>query len=154
MLLLVAVAAELVQRPTLPSPPPARPGPSDMTIIPGQRVDFITIGLTIPEVESRLGKGTIRPARESRVHLFPEAGVSLSTQDGQVTSILVRNPHFSTRNSIEVGGDVDLVIRTFGQDYEWEGDQSSYQLHYWQQGIHFGVTDDVVESIQVTAPLR
>lgn len=148
--------------------PVKRPGPFDARIIPGMRVSFITIAMDAQFIESHLGKATLRPHQDSLFYLFPKLGLNISTHKGQVTSILVTNPQYTVgsapnpQNLIRVGQDVELVLRAFGDTYDAEGDPeaaspgglgSRYTLHYWNQGIHFGIFQDRVQYILVTSNL-
>ncbi|MGE0495401.1 MAG: hypothetical protein AB7S38_39715 [Vulcanimicrobiota bacterium] len=153
LLLLLAVGAEVVSRPRLEPGPPVTAGPEDLLIVPGQRVGFIMLGLAVSELENKLGKSIIRPAHDAQLHVYPEAGISLSTRGGHIVSILVKNPQFKTRSGIGVGSDVDAVMRTFSEHYEYEGDEKHYNLHYWAVGIHFLVEEDHISTIQITEPM-
>lgn len=138
-----------------PEPVPVRAARGDGRVLAGLRVDFITLGLPIERVEAVLGQGKARPERGAVVHLFDEAGVRVSAADGRVQSILVQNPNLRTPDGLGVGVDVDRVVRSFGEDYEYEGRGSEqYTLHYWSKGIHFTVKDDKVHTLLVTEPVH
>ncbi len=151
LILVTTVGAEWMQRPIPPSQvPPQNPGSSDNFIVPGHRVDFITLGLSITVVEKTLGHGVIRPTPEAQLYLFQDYGLSMSVVEDRVDSIYVKSPHFKTRQGTGVGSDVSEVIRQFGDDYVMDGDEKDYELHYWSEGIHFRVSEDKVTAIQIT----
>ncbi len=131
--------------------PPAR---RDGRIVAGQRVDFITLDLPIARVEEVLGAGKVRPQEDSQLYLFDHVGVHLATRKGLVQSILVQVPDLRTAEGIAVGSDVDLVLRTFGERYEYEArSPEDYWLHYWPQGIHFSIQGTSVARIMVAHPV-
>ena len=145
------VASEWMRQPTAPGKaPPREPGTSDNQIVPGHRVDFITLGLSVTLVEKTLGKGMIRPAPEAQLYLFQDYGLSMSVVDDRVDSIYVKSPHFKTRQGTGVGSDVSEVIRQFGDDYVMDGPEDKYELHYWTEGIHFRVEGQKITAVQVT----
>lgn len=153
VLLLVAVGAEwAAHRTPEPQPAPGR-GPHDLMIMPGQRVGFITLGLPITQVAETLGKAEIRPQENTQLHIYNQEGLSFAVQKGRILSIFVKTANFATRDGIRVGADVDRVIRTYGDSYEFTGDNEAYVLHYWSAGIHFAVEKTKVVSIQVTEPM-
>jgi hypothetical protein len=134
-------------------PEPARPARQDGLILAGNRVDFITLNLPIEQVETVLGTGKIRPAKDSQLYIFDEAGLSVGVQQGLVQHILVKNPNLHTPDGLAVGSDVDRVVRSFGPDYEQEvRTPQDYSLHYWAKGIHFAVEGTRVVSILVAQP--
>ena len=149
------------------------PGPEDLQILPGERVGFVYLGLSIEVVESRLGKGQAKPTNNAVLYRFDQAGISCAVQRGQINSILVNNPAFRTAADLGVGSDADLVVRSLGDQYEYEvlnrnsgpgvatpepegpwETHGSYVLHYWGQGIHLSLKSDRVESITVTMPVH
>ncbi|MCE7874278.1 hypothetical protein DYH09_28440 [bacterium CPR1] len=154
-LALGAVVAYHTTRPEpVASPAEARPGPNDMEIVPGHRVDVVTLGLDVVEVERRWGKALIRPAEGGLVYQFDQLGVSMMTSEGRVSSILVKNPAFRTRGGSAVQGDVDTVIREFGKAFELEQKPGNPdRVQYWDKGIHFTVEKTVISSIQVSEPV-
>jgi hypothetical protein len=136
------------------SPAEARPGPNDMGIVPGHRVDVVTLGLDVGEVERRWGKALIRPTEGGLVYQFDQLGVSLMATEGRVNSILVKNPAFRTRGGSAVQGDVDTAIREFGKAFEFEQKPTTPgRIQYWDKGIHFTVEKTVITSIQVSEPV-
>jgi hypothetical protein len=155
--LVVALLAVLGNLPlTAPAPAPAaEPGPHDGRLVPGQRVDFIRLDLPIEEVEKALGAGKIRPAEGgSLAYVYEQVGLTLGVQQGAVVSVMTVSPHFRTANGVGVGSDVDLVVRTFGQGYEYDKrSDEDYYLRYWASGIHFQVEKTRVVSITVTPPV-
>lgn len=153
VLLLLAVGSEVVRRPATTSLE-AHVGASDMTIVGGQRVDFVTLGMPLTQAQERLGKGVARPTDKVVVHLFPDYGLSLGVTEGRVVSIYIQSPNFTTRAGLGVGSDVDQVIKTYGSRYEFEGTEQDYTLHFWAQGIHFSVQNNKVTAIQVTEALE
>lgn len=137
-----------------PSPQAARPARGDGRIIAGHRVDFITLGLAVDRVEASIGRGKVRPKQDSVLYLFDEVGVHVAAHKGLVQSVLVLNPNLTTPDGIGVGADVDRVLRTFGEHYEYESrGQEEYTLHYWPKGIHFFVKETTVHRILVTEPV-
>jgi len=137
------------ESPTSAAPPARRDG----RIVPGQRVDLITLNLPIARVEEVLGAGKVRPQADSQLYLFDRVGVHVATRKGLVQSILVQVPDLRTAEGIAVGSDVDLVLRTFGEHYEYEArSPQDYWLHYWSQGIHFSVQGTSVTRIMVAPP--
>ncbi len=137
-----------------PSPSQARPARRDGLIVAGQRVDFITLNLPIAQVEEVLGEGKVRPQAESQLYLFDEVGVQIATRSGLVESILVRAPELKTSEGVAVGSDVDGVLRSFGNRYEYEAQsEEEYWLHYWPQGIHFSIQGTRVTRIMVALPV-
>lgn len=137
-----------------PAPEAARPSRGDGRIIAGHRVDFLTLGLPVERVEAVLGRGKARPKKDSILYLFDEVGVHVAASKGLVQSVLVQNPNLTTPDGIGVGADVDRVLRTFGEDYEYENrGAEEYTLHYWPKGIHFSVKDTKVTRILVTEPV-
>jgi len=134
--------------------PGARPARRDGRIVAGQRVDFITLNLPIARVEEVLGAGKIRPQADSQLYLFEQVGVHVATRKGRVQSILVQVPDLQTAEGIAVGSDVDQVLRSYGERYEYEARGSEdYWLHYWPQGIHFSVQGTSVTQIMVAPPV-
>lgn len=132
----------------------ARPGPNDFMIVPGQRVDVVTLGLDVGEVEKRWGKALIRPTPDGLVYQFDQMAVTLMVREDRVMSILVKNSLFRTRGGASVNGDVDVVVRELGKTFEYEKkDEAVYGVRYWDKGIHFAVEKTVITSIQVTEPV-
>lgn len=173
LILMVGLSAELPKHESVSEVRPRSsisPGPEDLLIVPGERVGFLHLGLSIDLVESRLGKGRAKPTQGAVLYRFDQAGLSCAVQRGQVTSILINNPAFRTSVDLGVGSDADLVIRSLGDQYEYEAmtrsgsataesegtwdAPASYVLHYWPLGIHLSLKSDRVESISVTSPLR
>lgn len=151
LILTVMVTSEWMQRPTPPGVVPlSEPGASDNLIVPGHRVDFITLGLSITLIEKTMGKGTIRPTKEAQLYLFQDYGISMSVIEDRVDSIYVKSPHFKTRQGIAVESDVSQVVRHFGNGYVMDGDEKEYELHYWTEGIHFRIIQERVHAIQIT----
>lgn len=150
----LAVFGELEAARRSPSPQAARPARGDSRIIPGHRVDFITLGLAVDRVEAAIGRGKVRPKQDSVLYLFEEVGVHVAAHKGLVQSVLVLNPNLTTPDGIGVGADVDRVLRTFGEHYEYESrGPEEYTLHYWPKGIHFFVKETTVNRILVTEPV-
>lgn len=147
----LAVFGEFEAARRAPSPQAARPARGDGRIMPGHRVDFITMGLPVERVEAALGRGKVRPKQDSVLYLFDEVGVHVAAHRGLVQSVLILNPNLTTADGIGVGADVDRVLRTFGEHYEYESrGPNEYTLHYWPQGIHFFVKETIVNRILVT----
>lgn len=150
----LAVFGEIEAARRSPSPQAARPARGDSRIIPGHRVDFITLGLPVDRVEAAIGRGKVRPKQDSVLYLFDEVGVHVAAHKGLVQSVLVLNPNLTTPDGIGVGADVDRVLRTFGEHYEYESrGPEEYTLHYWPKGIHFFVKETTVNRILVTEPV-
>lgn len=154
-MVLGAVVAYYTTRPeSVPHRVQVRVGPQDLMIIPGQRVDIVTLGLDVSEVEKRWGKALIRPTQEGLVYQFDQMAVSLMVKDDRVQSVLVKNTAFRTRGGATVGGDVDLVVRELGKAFEYDRqDPTHYGVRYWDKGIHFSVEKTVVTAIQVSEPI-
>lgn len=150
-----AVVAYYTTRPeTVPHTLVVRVGPQDLMIVPGQRVDIVTLGLEVGEVEKRWGKALIRPTQDGLVYQFDQMAVSLMVKEDRVQSVLVKNTAFRTRGGAAVGGDVDVVVRELGKSFEYDRqDPTHYGVRYWDKGIHFSVEKTVVTAIQVSEPL-
>lgn len=139
-----------------PAPaPPVEPGPHDRRLVPGQRADFIRLGLAVARVEQILGPGKIRPAEEGTLaYVFEDYGITCGVQGGRVVSVLVTTPQLRTANGIGVGSDVDAVLRTFGEGYELDKrGEDEMTLRYWAGGIHFTVRKTRVAAVMITEPV-
>lgn len=136
------------------TPVEARPGPNDLTIVPGQRVDVVTLGLKVDEIERLWGKALIRPTQDGLIYQFDQLSITLMVRDERVQAVLVKNPAFKTRGGACVGGDVDVVMRELGKSFEYDKKhETAYGVHYWDKGIHFSVEKTVITSIQVSEPV-
>ncbi len=161
LLLTMGLGAMVAYHTAQPGEPPpanpvaeARPGPHDLMIVPGQRVDVVTLGLNVEEVEKRWGKALIRPTEDGQVYQFDQMAVTLLVREDRVESILVKNEAFRTRGGAVVHGDIDLVMRELGKAYEYEKKADmAYGVRYWDKGIHFVVEKTVITSIQVSEPV-
>lgn len=172
--LLVAVVGELpASSPDVSSGGPRRlstesgsaAGPDDHFIVAGQRVGFVRLGLSIQDVEARLGHGRALPTRDAVLYRFSQLGLTCAVQRGQVISVLVQNPTYRTPQGTAVGSDPDTVVRELGDGYEYESAESlgvtpspaspgrpaEYKLHYWREGIHLTLRGEKVEAILVSA---
>lgn len=136
-------------------------GPDDTLVVPGDRVGFIRLGLSIFQVEQKLGRGRAKPTQSAVLYRFDEHGLSCAVQRSQVISILVSNPKYHTAQGLAVGSDPDVVVRELGDVYEWESIEKNgeseaapkllgYTLHYWRSGIHVRILEDRVESLLIT----
>lgn len=154
--------------------PFAKPGPYDNRIVPGYRAGFITLNMSASVLEPTLGEASIRPQDGSILYLFKKYKINVSVSKNRVTSIFVTNPnsvlgiindeHADVCKQIKVGSDIENVLRIFGDNYEAEtkGQRASeslsdlgkrYTLHYWGQGVHFGVQEHKITYIMVTTPI-
>lgn len=152
----------------------AKPGPYDNRIVPGYRAGFITLNMSASTLEPTLGEASIRPQDGSILYLFKKYQINVSVSKNKVTSIFVTNPNFvlgiiNDKNveickQIKVGSDIENALRIFGDNYEAEtkGQRTSeslsdlgqrYTLHYWEQGVHFGVQEHKITYIMVTTPI-
>ena len=162
LFLTLATLTEYYRSHNAPVLAPKGPGPSDQEIVPGIRVGFITLQLSIKEVEDRLGAGKVEPTEKDVVYRFDAASVKCIVVDRHVTSVLTSDPQFHTRTGLHVGSAVEDVIRTYGDRYEFgTSDATSspapgpdktkpYNLQYIQQGTHFNIYQNSVRSIWVT----
>jgi hypothetical protein len=123
LILLMSAWAETVRLNGMARTQPAGVGADDHLVLPGERVGFITVNLPIDQVEARLGRGRIRPTEHAVLYFFANMGLTCGVENGRVTSILINTPAFLTRTGLCVGSDVEKVIRTYGDGYEY--DQSS-----------------------------
>lgn len=131
----------------LPTMPPA---PNDRAVVPGSRVGFIRLGMSIDTVEQTLGQAVVRPYEDYALYLFESYGLHLAVHKGIVRSILVLNPSFATADGVKVGEDAGQAVRAFGDEYELSGDQDArYTLHYWKRGIQFDVNKHRITSILI-----
>ena len=152
----------------------AKPGPYDNRIVPGYRAGFITLNMSASVLEPTLGEASIRPQDGSILYLFDKYKLNVSVSKNKVTSIFVTNPNFvlgvindkhaDICKQIKVGSDIENALRVFGDNYEAEtkGQRVSeslsdlgqrYTLHYWEQGVHFGVQEHKITYIMITAPI-
>lgn len=154
-LLLLATLAERHRLPTTtaPTPPPTDNTAMDTLIIPGTRIGPLTLGLSSQKMSGVLGQGQLRPQASGVVHLYPDLGMVVYTENDRVVSVTVRSPNFKTRSGVGVGSDVDEVLRTLSGDYEMEGSGKEYKLHNWSEGWHLEVQDDKVTYVQITTKL-
>lgn len=158
----MATLSEYYRAQNAPVLAPKGPGPTDLEIVPGLRVGFITLQLPIKEVEDRLGPAKVEPAVKDVVYRFDSAGTKCIVVDRRVTSVLTSDPQFHTRTGIHVGSAVEDVIRAYGDRYEFATSDATaspapapdktkpYNLEYIQQGIHFNIYQNSVRSIWVT----
>lgn len=149
--------------------PAINPGPFDNRIIPGFRAGFITIGMNSAFLEPNLGTCTMRPQKDGLICLFQDRMLNVSVTNNRVSSVFITNPNFVIQlqndanqdqtSFIHVGSDIDLVLRTFGSNYDSSQSSSvadkdvhneKYVLHYWAQGIHFGAFKHKVTYIMIT----
>ncbi|MBQ7503392.1 hypothetical protein IJT93_11920 [bacterium] len=149
--------------------PAINPGPFDNRIIPGFRAGFITIGMNSAFLEPNLGTCTMRPQKDGLICLFQDRMLNVSVTNNRVSSVFITNPGFVIQlqndanqdqtSFIHVGSDIDLVLRTFGSNYDSSQSSSvadkdvnneKYVLHYWAQGIHFGAYQHKVTHIMIT----
>lgn len=157
VLFLLATVAEIYRSPGNPAanPTPTEKSILDALIVPGSRIGPVTLGLSMEQVTQDLGSGQKRPMPEGTMHLYEELGLVVYAQEGRVTSVTTRSPHFATRQGVAVGSDVDAVLSHLGRDYELEGNEKEkYVLHNWGQGWHVGVENDLVTYFQVTTPVK
>jgi hypothetical protein len=155
VLLLLATLAERHRLPTstAPTPPPTDSTALDTLIIPGTRIGPVTLGLSSQKMGGVLGQAQLRPQAPGVVHLYPDLGMVVYTENDRVVSVTVRSPIFKTRSGVGVGSDVDEVLRTLSGDYEMEGSGKEYKLHNWSEGWHLEVQDDKVTYVQITTKL-
>lgn len=149
--------------------PAINPGPFDNRIIPGFRAGFITIGMNSAFLEPNLGTCAMRPQKDGLICIFQDRLINVSVTNNRVASVFTTNPHFvitlqndanqDQTDYIHVGSDIDLVLRTFGSNYDSSQSSSvdnkdvnneKYVLHYWAQGIHFGAYKHKVTYIMIT----
>jgi hypothetical protein len=154
-LFLLATLTETNKAPisAAPTPPLTNNFTRDTLIIPGTRVGPVTLGLPIKILNEVLGAAQMRPQGQGLVHLYPEPGLVVYSENDRVVSVTVRSPTFKTRSGVGVGSDVDEVLRTLSGDYEMEGAGREYRLHNWSEGWHLEVQDNKVTYIQITAKL-
>ena len=154
-LLLLAVGAELARFQGNPTDGVmGRLGPQDGAILPGLRIDFVSLGVPIKQVEHKLGSGKIKPTSQATLYHFGQIDLTCGVQEEKITSVLTRNPIFRTRTGVHVGSPVDEVVREYGDRYEYDKLEDGYTLHYWRQGIHFTVRSERVHSILITPALN
>jgi hypothetical protein len=155
ILLLVATLTETNRLPdaTNPTPPPTDHSTMDALIVPGTRVGPVTLGLAMKQVGEILGPGQMRPQAPGTVHLYPESGLVIYSENERVVSVTVRSPAYKTRSGVGVGSDVDEVLRTMSKDYEMEGSGREYKLHNWAEGWHLEVADNKISYVQITTKL-
>lgn len=113
----------------------------------------MTLGLSTQNLTKVLGNGQLRPHQEGLVHLYEEFALVIYSEKGRVVSVTTRSPAFQTKMGVGVGSDVDLVLKSLGQDYEMIGEGESYVLHNWNRGWHVGIEKEKVVYFQVTQEL-
>lgn len=154
-LLLLATLAETHRQPasTGPTPTPTERFTMDALIVPGMRVGPVTLGLSSQKLKEILGPAQLRPQGRGIVHLYPESGLVVYSENDRVVSVTVRSNAFRTRGGVGVGSDVTEVLRGLSGDYEMEGSGREYKLHNWGEGWHLEVKQDIVTYIQITTKL-
>ena len=155
LLLLLATLSETIvlQEPVSPTPTPTDKFFLDTMIVPGTRIGPVTLGLSTKRLTELLGPGQMRPQASGIVHLFPDSGLVVYSENERVVSVTARSPVFKTRGGVGVDSDVDEVLRTLSSDYEMEGSGQEYKLHHWGEGWHLEVKDDKVIYFQITTKL-
>ncbi len=133
-------------------PPPSDSIPEDLLIIPGTRAGPILLGSSTTTFQNILGPGQLRPEAEGLIHLYPEQGLVIYSEDQKVMAITLRSENFATRSGVKIGSDVDAVLRQMGENYEIDGDPNSrsYVLRDWEAGWHVGISADSVDFIHLT----
>ncbi|MGM9991785.1 MAG: hypothetical protein ACI376_02910 [Candidatus Bruticola sp.] len=153
-------------------PNPTQPGSYDNRIVPGYRAGFITLGMKATLLEPTLGQASLRPQKNAILYLFPKYNINVAVNKNLVQSVFIFNPCFivGLKNSdeapekqIKVGADIENALRLFGENYEAEtkGVRTEsisdlgqrYTLHYWEDGVHFGVKDHKITDIMITQPI-
>ncbi|MGM9998045.1 MAG: hypothetical protein ACI38Q_01390 [Candidatus Bruticola sp.] len=151
---------------------PLKPGPYDNRIVPGYRAGFITLGMKAALLEPTLGQASLRPQKNAILYLFPKYNLNVAVSDNLVHSVFVFNPCFvvglsnsdeAPEKQVRIGADIENALRLFGEKYEAEtkGARAEslsdlgqrYTLHYWEDGIHFGVQEHKITYIMITQPI-
>ncbi len=155
LLLLVATLTETGRLPesTSPTPTPTDRFTLDTLIVPGTRIGPVTLGLSTKQMTEIMGPAQLRPQAPGTVHLYPQAGMVVYSENDRVVAVTARSPAYKTRSGVGVGSDVDTVLKTLSGDYEMEGSGKNYRLHNWSEGWHLEVVDDKVAYIQITTKL-